>query len=130
HPLVCENFDLNADVYVAHIDVADVLSRPIDIPHFKAFSKLQPVDRDLALIVEKNVPVGDMLSFVKSVSGHITEVKLFDIYDGAQIPQGYKSVAFSVRLQPEESTFSDAEIKQIMDNILAETADKFGAKLR
>ncbi|MCH5162590.1 MAG: phenylalanine--tRNA ligase subunit beta [Clostridiales bacterium] len=130
HPLVCENYDINANVYVAHIDVSGALNKPIELTRYNPISKLQPVDRDLALIVDKSTPVGDMLALVKSVSEYISEVKLFDIYEGEQIPQGYKSVAFSVRLQPAENTFADAEIKQIMDNILTETAAKFGAKLR
>ena len=70
------------------------------------------------------------LNDVKSVSPYIAQVKLFDIYDGAQIEEGYKSVAFSMRLQPTVNTFSDAEIKNIMNSVIDNAATKFGAKLR
>ena len=130
HPLVCENFDLADAVYVAHIDVTEVLNRPIEIAHFKPISKLPPVDRDFALIVDKKVAVGDMLDAIKETCHYIAEIKLFDIYEGEQIPQGCKSVAFSVRLQPTENTFSDKDIKETVDGILAFAEEKFGAKLR
>ncbi len=130
HPLVCENYDLPAEVYVAHIDVADALETPLTIAKHTPLSKLHPVDRDLALVVRKSVAVGDMLSAVKSVSPYIIAVKLFDIYDGAQIADGHKSVAFSLRIQPTESTFSDGEIKAIIDAVIEKARTEYGAVLR
>ena len=130
HPIVCENYDLPSDVYIAHIDIADALKKPIALAKYRVLSKLHPVDRDLAVVVENNVAVGDMLRALKSVDVHIDSVKLFDIYDGEQIENGYKSVAFSIRLQPVEATFSDGEIKKIMDAILAKAQKGYGAKLR
>ncbi len=97
---------------------------------YTGISKLQPVDRDLAVVVEKSVAVGDMLAAVKSANEHIYSVKLFDIYDGEQIAEGYKSVAFSVRLQPINKTFSDDEIKSVMDTVLQKITVLFGARLR
>lgn len=130
HPLVCENFDLPSEVYIAHIDVTEALCTPVDTARFTPISKLQPVDRDLAFVTEKHVPVGDMLKFVRKLSPYIADVKLFDVYEGEQIPQGCKSVAFSVRLQPVETTFSDADIKKLMDEVIAKVSEAFGAKLR
>ncbi|MDE6401169.1 MAG: hypothetical protein K2L54_00985, partial [Clostridiales bacterium] len=130
HPLVCENFELPNSVYVAHLDLTEALDRTIELAQYSPISKLQPVDRDLALVVNKNVAVGDMLNDVKSVSPFIVQVKLFDIYDGEQIEEGYKSVAFSMRLQPTENTFSDADIKNIVNSVIETAATKYGAKLR
>lgn len=130
HPLVCEEFELPAGVYVAHIDITDALNTEIPLGRFTEISKLHPVDRDIALVVGKSVPVGKMLSTVKNTSGYISEVKLFDIYEGEQITDGYKSVAFSVRIQPTEATFGDRQIKDIMDNIVSVAQKEYGAKLR
>ncbi|MCH5165231.1 MAG: phenylalanine--tRNA ligase subunit beta [Clostridiales bacterium] len=130
HPLVCENFDLPSDVYVAHIDVTDALNAPIRLAQYTPISKLQPVDRDLALVVKKDVAVGLMLGELKEVNPYISQVKLFDIYDGEQIEQGYKSVAFSMRLQPTEATFSDNDIKNIVNSVIETAQNKYGAKLR
>ena len=130
HPLVCENFDLPNNVYIAHLDVTEALKKPLASARFTAISKLQPVDRDLAVIVAKDVAVGNMLASAKSACDDISNIKLFDIYEGEQIPNGYKSVAFSVRLQPIEKTFSDEEIKSKMSSVLAVIEKEYGAKLR
>lgn len=130
HPLVCENYGLPSEVYVAEIDIADALASPVGVAKYSHISKLPPVDRDLALVVERSVPVGTMLTEAKATDARIVDVKLFDIYDGEQIPEGYKSVAFSMRLQPSEATFSDTEIKSIVDRVISVMAEKFGAKLR
>ena len=130
HPLVCESFALPSNVFVAQLDVTDALAEARDIAKYTPISKLQPVDRDLAVVVERDAPVGTMLAAVKSVSEFIYGVKLFDVYEGEQIPQGHKSVAFSMRLQPVDNTFADAEIKRIMDAVLQKLETEFGAKLR
>lgn len=130
HPIVCENFDLPHEVFIAHLDISDALGKVIPISKYTQISKLQPVDRDLAVVVKKDVPVGDMLKAAKSVSPYISEIKLFDIYEGEQIEAGYKSVAFSIRLQPRENTFSDAEIKQTVESVLAKIESQYEAKLR
>ncbi|MCH5154523.1 MAG: phenylalanine--tRNA ligase subunit beta [Clostridiales bacterium] len=130
HPLVCENFDLPENVYVAHFDVTEALNAAMPVSKYIPLSKQHPIDRDLALIVENSVPVGDMLSSLYKVSPYIVSVKLFDVYTGEQIAQGYKSVAFSVRLQPIDAPFSDSVIKEIMDKIIASAESEFGAKLR
>lgn len=130
HPLVCENFALPANVYVAQLDVTEALAKTLDVAKYSPISKLHPVDRDLAVVVDCTAPVGTMLSAVKAVNKYISDVKLFDVYEGEQIPQGYKSVAFSMRLQPVDSTFSDGDIKNIVDSVLKKLESEFGAKLR
>ena len=130
HPLVCENYDLPSEVYVAHIDITELLDTPRSVKKAPHIPKLPPVDRDFAVVVKKDVAVGDMLRAVKAADPHIFDVKLFDIYEGEQIESGYKSVAFSVRLQPKEKTFSDVEIGQIVNSVLNVVAENYGAKLR
>lgn len=130
HPIVCENFDLPSEVYIAHLDIKDAIAKPYNFAKYIGISKLQPVDRDLALIVKNDVAVGKMIDAIKTVSPYIYDIRLFDIYQGAQIEEGHKSVAFSMRLQPTETTFSDNAIKEIVDNVLQKAADEFGAKLR
>lgn len=130
HPLVCENYGLPENVYIAHLDIYDGIKTPIPVAKYVALSKQHPIDRDLALVVKKEVGVGDMLATIRTVSDFIASVKLFDIYDGEQIEDGYKSVAFSVRLQPTEAPFSDAKIKEIMDDIIEKARTTYGAKLR
>lgn len=130
HPIVCENYDLPAEVYIAHLDIMDAANKPMVLSKYTPLSKLHPVDRDLAFVVGKDVAVGDMLNSLKSVDKYIESIKLFDIYEGEQIEKGYKSVAFSIRLQPVDTTFSDAQIKSIIDSIIAKAESDYGARLR
>ena len=71
-----------------------------------------------------------MLKAVEAMDESIAEVKLFDIYEGAQIPEGYKSVAFSVKIQPQTVTLSDGVIKNLMDGIITMLSNDFGGRLR
>lgn len=130
HPSVCENYDLPNNVYIAQFDVTDLINKQVEPVKFKPISKLHPVDRDLAVLVKKSTAVGNMLKAVKAFDESIAEVKLFDIYEGAQIPEGYKSVAFSVKIQPQTATLSDSDIKNLMDGIIAMLANDFGGRLR
>ncbi|MDE7164484.1 MAG: phenylalanine--tRNA ligase subunit beta [Clostridiales bacterium] len=130
HPLVCENYDLPECVFVAHLDITDALNAVLPTAKYVQLSKQHPIDRDLAVVVKKSVAVGDMLAAVKAVNPYISEVKLFDIYEGEQIADGYKSVAFSVRLQPTDAPFSDSQIKEIIDKIIQKVETQFEAKLR
>lgn len=130
HPLVCENFGLPSEIYIAHLDISDALNAPIGFATYKQLSKLHPVDRDLALVVKKNTAVGDMLKAICKVSDCISDVKLFDVYEGSQIAEGYKSVAFSLRLQPTECSFTDDMIKDIMNAVIKKAESDFGARLR
>ncbi len=130
HPLVCENYDLPAEVYIMQLDMIDAMNTPHKFAKYTPISKLHPVDRDFAFVVKKEVPVGDMIRSLKTASEFIYDIKLFDIYEGEQIEQGYKSVALSVRLQPTDATFSDSVIKQIADGIIEKAEKEYGAKLR
>jgi phenylalanyl-tRNA synthetase beta chain len=86
--------------------------------------------RDLALICDVALPIGDMENAIKSAAGKICEkVKLFDVYVGSQIPEGKKSVAFSVSLRSLEGTLSDEQIESATKKII-KSLDSIGAQLR
>jgi phenylalanyl-tRNA synthetase beta chain len=93
-------------------------------------SPLMPLSRDFAFVVERSRPAGDL---VRAVGGAektlIDDVRVFDVYEGPGVPDGFKSVALEVRLQPREKTLTDAEIEAVSKDIVA-AAEKLGAKLR
>jgi len=87
--------------------------------------------RDIAVIVKDEVLVGDMISAIESINSRLIEdVKLFDVYKGEHIEEGYKSCAFSVTYRNKERTLKDKEVEKIHEGILKEFETKFGAKLR
>ncbi|MGV2497727.1 phenylalanine--tRNA ligase subunit beta [Pelagerythrobacter aerophilus] len=91
---------------------------------------LQPVTRDFAFLVPADLAAGDLVRAVKSADKQaIVDARVFDVFDGQGVPEGRKSVAVEVVLQPGEKSFTDAEIKAISDRIVA-AAGKQGAELR
>jgi phenylalanyl-tRNA synthetase beta chain len=94
-------------------------------------SPFQPVERDFAFVVDRSVNAADVLRAVQSVDRKlITNVAVFDVYEGAGIEPGKKSIAIAITLQPREKTMTDAEIDAVAAKIVAEVAKRTGGVLR
>ena len=94
-------------------------------------SELQPVDRDFAFVVKQDVTVDKIILAAKKADKDlITDVSIFDIFEGASIGDNNKSVAFSVRLQPREKTLKDTEIDAIAQKVIAAVEKATGGTLR
>ena len=92
--------------------------------------KFPAVERDFAVLVDKEVPVGNLEKAISSGAGRLLEkIKLFDIYEGSQIPEGKKSVAFNVFLRSADSTLTDTQIEEISNKIIKKL-EQIGAQLR
>jgi phenylalanyl-tRNA synthetase beta chain len=90
-----------------------------------------PLERDFAFIVDAHVQAGEILKSAQAADrALITGSNVFDIYQGTGIPEGKKSVAISVTLQPRDKTLTDTEIESVMQKIVAEVSKKTGATLR
>ena len=130
HPAVAKNYDIDTRVYVAEIklDVLyDINKRKVT---YKPLPKFPAVERDFAMLCDKDIPVGDLERAIISGGGRLLEkVKLFDVYQGSQIPEGKKSVAYSVWLRSAEGTLTDAQIDDASQKIIAKL-EKLGAELR
>jgi phenylalanyl-tRNA synthetase beta chain len=129
HPEVLERFDL-AGWPVAALELDAALCRPDPEPRFEPFVNVPAVARDLAVLVEERIPVGEMLAAVRALPGSmLTEARVFDVYEGSQVPQGQKSVAFAFVFQGEK-TLTDEEVDDEVGRIVARLQDEFGARLR
>ena len=94
-------------------------------------SSLQALDKDLAFIVDADVCAADVIAAAKTADrAFITDVRVFDVYEGANLPEGKKSIALSVTMQPKDKTFSDTEIETIMNKIAMSVKQKTGGDLR
>ena len=80
-------------------------------------------------MVGRDVPAGEMLSSVEALDGLLTEVRVFDVYEGDQVPDGYKSVALGFVFQGEQ-TLTDEEVDAEMERIKSHLKDRFEARLR
>jgi len=94
-------------------------------------SPFQPVERDFAFVVDRTVNAADVLRAAQSADRKlITNVAVFDVYEGVWIEPGKKSIAISVTLQPREKTMTDAEIDAVAEKIVAEVGKRTGGTLR
>lgn len=131
HPVVAKAYDVQDDVYIAQVDLEEIVSLQVAPTQFRAIPKFPIVDRDLAVIVSEDIAVGALVAEIKSAIGALCEsVELFDIYRGEQIEKGQKSVAFSIKLRSDEKTLVDAEISNCINAAISGLQTKFGARLR
>jgi phenylalanyl-tRNA synthetase beta chain len=129
HPEVAERFGLHSWP-VAALELDPALCHPEPEPRFEPFVNIPAVARDLAVIVEERVPVGDMLRLVQdSPSPLLTEVRVFDVYTGSPVPEGRKSVAFGFTFQGEK-TLTDEEVDAEVGRILNMLEVDFDARVR
>ncbi|NLG25342.1 MAG: phenylalanine--tRNA ligase subunit beta [Clostridiales bacterium] len=131
HPDTAGNFEIDRRVYAAWLNLALVRSaaRPIigsaPLPRFPA------VSRDMALVVDEAVEVGPLMAALAASGGAALEdVRLFDVYRGAQLGEGKKSAAFALTFRAPDRTLTDAEVDVAMAAMRSACADRFGAKIR
>lgn len=134
HPAVLKALDIKSNV-VAFEVFLDNIPLPRDAKS-KAkkkleLSQLQAVDKDLAFVVARNVSSISIVAAAKNADrNNITDVRVFDVYEGDNLPEDKKSVAISVTFQPKEKTYTDAELEALMNKVILEVGKKTGATLR
>jgi phenylalanyl-tRNA synthetase beta chain len=132
HPAVLKAFDIDRPVAVAGIHLDAIPAKKVaDFarPHY-APPALQAVTRDFAFLVDCALPAGDLVRAVKGCDkANIVAVRLFDDFRGAGVPEGQKSLAVEVTLQPGEKSYDEAELKAIAERVIGAAA-KLGAVLR
>ena len=131
HPDVLENFDLNKKtVLVAEFNI-DLIKKYINKPFvYEGIVKYPAVPRDLALVMNENILVGDVLKTIEKIDKKVEKVELFDIYQGIGVEPGKKSVAISILLRDDSKTLEEKEINDIIDKILAKMKKDYMAELR
>ena len=130
HPAVAANYGIETRVYVAEIKLDVLLSIEKRKTVYKALPKFPAVERDFAMLCDKELPVGDLeRAIVSGASRLLEKVELFDVYEGSQIPDGKKSVAFSVWLRSADATLTDQQIDEVSARIIKKL-ESVGAELR
>ncbi len=94
-------------------------------------SPFQSVDKDLAFVVDKNVPAANIVAAAKNADKeHITDVRVFDVYEGDNLQEGKKSIALGLTFQPKEKTFTDEQLDALMNKVIVEVGKKTNGVLR
>ena len=128
---ITKDFDCKNDVFYADIDWSFVLSQLSTKIKFAEISKFPEVRRDLALLLDKNVPFEQIYNVSKQTEKKLVkEINLFDVYEGKNLPENKKSYAISYVLQDQDKTLTDAQIEKIMSKILTNLQTEVGAVLR
>ena len=131
HPDVLENYDLKERTYVAEIDFDTIIDIATLEKKYKPLPKYPAILRDIAIVLDQDILVKDIEKNIWSKGqGLIEKVELFDIYIGDQIPDGKKSVAFSITYRSFERTLKDEEVSKVHDEIIKTLETTFNAKLR
>lgn len=119
HPQVSARYEIGERAYVAVIDILKVLEYATFDRKYEGIARFPAVTRDLSMVVPKEVQAAQIEHMILQRGGKILEsVKLFDIYEGAQIQEGYKSMAYSVVFRSREKTLEEQEVAAAMKKIL------------
>lgn len=130
HPTVCDNYAIGTRVYVAVIDILNVLDFATFDRKYEGIAKYPAVTRDISLEVPKSVLAGDIEGVIAQRGGKILEsYQLFDLYEGDQIKSGYKSMAYSVTFRAKDRTLEESDVAGAMKKIL-NGLEQLGATLR
>ena len=119
HPEVADNYDIDTKVYVAVLDMPEILPFASFDRKYEGIAKYPAVSRDISMVVPKTVLVGDIEKVISQRGGKILEnYQLFDIYEGTQIKEGFKSVAYSITFRAKDRTLEESDVSGAMKKIL------------
>jgi phenylalanyl-tRNA synthetase beta chain len=131
HPDVCESWGIETDVYAAELDFDAIEKLERREVRFVHLPKFPAIVRDFAMVVEDSLPVGELEKCIKQNAGELLEkAELFDVYRGAPILPGFKSVAFSLSYRSADRTLKEGEVNEINERVLSALKDKYKVVLR
>lgn len=131
HPDVAANFGINEAVYAAELDLDTIFRHRREKIRFTAIPRYPAAERDLAFIVSKDTEARSLKRIIMKNGGKYLEgTELFDIFEGAQLGEGLKSMAYSLSFRSSEGTLSDEQINPAIEKIIAAAEKELGAKLR
>lgn len=131
HPDVLAAYELGVPCYIAELDLATIFDASNDVTKYKHLPRFPAAERDIALLVDKSVPVAELEKTIKKASGALLDsVKLFDVYEGAQIPDGKKSVAYAIFFRAADRSLTNEEVNKVFTKITKDLEFKNGAVLR
>lgn len=130
HPDVADTYGLGERTYIAVLDLPEILPFASFDRKYEGIAKFPAVTRDISMVMPKTVLVGEVEKIIEKRGGKLLEkYNLFDIYEGAQIKEGFKSVAYTISFRAKDRTLEDKDIQPIMEKILGDLSG-MGIELR
>lgn len=131
HPTILKNFDINQKVYMAEINLSNVICHLNDRHTGKAPDKLPNISRDLAIVVDRDTPAGDIIkTALKADKQNIVGAKVFDVYIADSLGENKKSVAFSLDICQGDKPLTETDITEIVNRVLQAEISSYKAVLR
>lgn len=119
HPQVLDNYNIGDRAYIAVLDMPTIYDKTTFDRKYEGIAKYPAVSRDISMIMPKSLQVGDVEEVIRKKGGSLLEsYQLFDIYEGAQIQMGFKSVAYTIVFRAKDHTLEEKEVSEVMDKIL------------
>ncbi len=130
HPDVADSYGIGERAYVAVIDMPEIVERASFDRKYEGIARFPAVNRDISMVMPKDILVGQVEEIIEKKGGsHLESYALFDLYEGAQIKEGFKSVAYSIVFRAKDRTLEDADVAKAMDKIL-KALEEMGIELR
>ena len=131
HPFVLEEFDIKKRVYVFELYIQELMASSDLNVHYNPIPKYPAIAKDIALVVNKSKQVGELANIIKKYGKkNLESVELFDIYEGEQVGENKKSVAFALVFRAKDRTLTDEEINKVLEKILTQLKEEADAVLR
>ncbi len=130
HPEVADTYGIGERAYIAVIDMPEIVKNATFDRKYTGIAKYPAVTRDISMVVPKSVLVGQIEEVIEKKGGsYLESYKLFDLYEGAQIKAGFKSVAYSIVFRAKDKTLEEADVSAAMKKIL-KALEELGIELR
>jgi phenylalanyl-tRNA synthetase beta chain len=131
HPAVAANYGVDTEMYCAELSFEAMFQLQAGTPVYKPLPKFPSVSRDIAVVCDKDIPVGNMVECIMANGGkYLKNCSIFDIYTGHHIAEGKKSVAFSLTMRSEEQTLTDDHAEETVKAVLSALEKEFSAVMR
>ena len=131
HPLVAKNYGIDAEVYCAELDFTKMLTLRLPDATYVPLPKYPAVWRDISLVCDEEITVAQIEDAITASAGKLLRsVRLFDIYRGVGVPEGKKSMAFSMELRADDRTLTDSDSEGVVSKVLTNLKEKLNATLR
>ena len=130
HPMTAKEYRIN-ETFAFELNLDEIIALPKHQGRYEAISRYPAVSRDLAILVDRDVPASRIEEAIQQAGGkHLHDIVIFDVYTGGNVPSDMKSVAFGLTFINAEQTMLDEETNQTVDHIAGALAEQFGAEIR
>lgn len=131
NPKVANELEINENTFIGELNLNNLLNIPVKKKIYKTISEFPSTSRDLAILIDRMIPVADIYTSLKTIGeGILQKIEIFDVYTGEQVPKDKKSIALGFIFCSNEKTLTDTEVDAVLNEIINRLQKQFNAKIR